>query len=266
MTTKATTDNQTQRASHLKWVPIGEMRVSPRSQREFRQAHADKFAADFDLEGFGFPVVNQRDGHYFIVDGQHRIAALRMLGFDDDQQIQCECYVGLSESEEAELFLRRDDRKAIAAFDKFRIALTAGRDVETDVDRLVRVNGLVISRDKIPGGIRSTGTLCKIYRRSDPETLARTLRLIRDAFGDSGFEAPVLDGLSLVCQRYNGQVDDASAVVKLSKVNGGVNGLLGHAERLRKATGNAKGHCVAAAAVEIIRTGSNGKKLPSWWK
>ena len=48
--------------------------------------------------------------------------------------------------------------------------------------------------------------------------------------------------------------------------NGGVHGLLGKAENLRRATGNQKGHCVAAAAVEIVNAGRGGKKLPSWWR
>lgn len=112
-------EHKKQRASHLRWVPIAEMKVSPKAQREFRKPHAEKFAADFDLEALGFPVVNIRDGHYWIVDGQHRVEALKMMGWAD-QQIQCECYEGMTEAEEADLFLRRDDRRAITSFDKFR--------------------------------------------------------------------------------------------------------------------------------------------------
>lgn len=28
----------------------------------------------------------------------------------------------------------------------------------------------------------------------------------------------------------------------------------------------ARGHCVAAAAVDVINSGRGGNKLPSWWK
>jgi hypothetical protein len=48
-------------------------------------------------------------------------------------------------------------------------------------------------------------------------------------------------------------------------MHGGVNGLLGRAEQIRRQTGNPKNHCVAAAAVEAINRGRGGKKLPSWW-
>ena len=79
------------RASRLRWVRLGDMRVSPKAQREFRKAHAESLAANFDLEAIGFPVVSLRGGDYWIIDGQHRIAALKLNGFDDDDLIQCEC-------------------------------------------------------------------------------------------------------------------------------------------------------------------------------
>lgn len=55
-------------------------------------------------------------------------------------------------------------------------------------------------------------------------------------------------------------------IVHVATADGGVNGLLNKAEVIRRSTGNAKGHCVAAAAVEIINAGRGGKKLPSWFR
>lgn len=256
---------RTTRAPHLRWVPITDMEVSVKAQREFNQAQAEKYAADFDLEALGYPVVNKRGDRFYIVDGQHRIAALKLMGWDD-QQLQCECYDGLTEQEEAELFLRRDERRPIGSLDKYRISLTAERDIESDIDRVVRSNNLVVSRNKVDGAILAVGTLRKIYVRAGPETLGRTLRIIRDAFGGSGFEAAVIDGIGLVCARYNDGLDDAVTVKRLGDMHGGVNGLLGRAATLRRQTGNQKAHCVAAAAVDVINGGRGGKKLTPWFK
>jgi hypothetical protein len=251
------------RAPKIEWVPISEMRVSPKAQRAYREAHAAEFAADFDLEALGYPVVNKRGGHYYIVDGQHRIGALKMIGWDD-QMIECEVYDGLTEQQEADLFLRRDDRKAIPALEKYRIALTAGREVETDIERVVRQMELTVGAQS--GSIRAVGTLRKVYTRGGPDVLGRALLIIREAFGDHGLDAAVIDGMGLVCQRYNGSLDTTKAVKQLSSLHGGVNGLLTRAENLRKQTGNTKGACVAAAAVEAYNSGRGGKKLPDWWK
>lgn len=254
-----------ERDARLRWVPIPKMKVSPLAQRELNQARVDRIAASFNPEEIGTPTVNERDGSFYVIDGQHRVEALKAIGWGD-QQIQCWTYVGLNEEEEAEKFLRLNDTLAVNAISRYRVGVKAGRSEECDIDRIVRANGLVVSLDSVPGAISAVGTLRRVYDRSDSTTLGRALRLARDAFGDPGLVAPVIDGLGLLCQRYNGQLEDGAAIERLKKVNGGVNGLLGKAEHLRRSTGNQKGHCVAAAAVDIINTGRGGKKLPSWWK
>lgn len=254
------------RISHLRWILIADLRVNPRAQRDFRPEKAAEIAADLDLEALGYPVVNHRGDHYYIVDGQHRVAALKMVGWGD-QRIQCDCLEDLTEAEEAELFLRRDKRTSISTFDKFRISITAEREVEIDIDRIVRAQGLTVSRAKTTSGsVAAVGTLRKVYAQAGPAVLGRALRIIRDAYGDGGLEAPVIHGIGLLCQRYNTALDDAATVRRLSNAHGGVNGLLSKAENLRIRTGNQRAQCVAAAAVDIINAGRGGKKLPSWFR
>lgn len=260
------TPEKVQREARLRWVPIAKMKVSPVAQRDLNQARVDRMAADFDLEQIGTPVVNDRDGSFYVIDGQHRIEALKAIGWGD-QQIQCETYLNLSDDEMAEVFLKRNDALAVSAFDKFRVGVVADREVETDINRIVQAQGLCVSRDQIPGSIRAVGTLRKLYARAGGPTLGRTLRIIRDAYGDAGLEAPVIDGLGLVAQRYNGQLNDQQLVKKLADAHGGVSGLLNKAEQTRRATGNQKAQCVAAAAVETYNRGARGKgRLPDWWK
>lgn len=70
----------------------------------------------------------------------------------------------------------------------------------------------------------------------------------------------------MVCARYDSLLDEQRAIELLSKARGGVNGLLGKAETIRRQTGGTKFHCVAAGAVEIINAGRGGKKLPAWFR
>lgn len=256
-----------ERAAHLRWLPLSELYPSPVAQRhKLNQARVDHIAAALDLEQIGLPTVNQRDSHAYIIDGWHRVEALRQFGFGEDDKIQCWVYEGLSESDEAERFLKLNDTLAVDAFSKFRVSVNAGRLVECDVDRIVRAQDLSVSRDNIEGGIRAVGTLIRIYNRAGAAVLARTLRIIRDAYGTPGLEAAVIDGIGLLCARYNGDLEDQAAVLKLSNLHGGVNGLLNKGEVLRKQTGQARNQCVAAAAVDVINAGRGGKKLSSWWR
>lgn len=254
-----------QREARLRWVKIIAIKVPAHAQRDLRQAHVDAIAAGFDPEMLGMPVLSYRDGVYYVLDGQHRIEALRLMGWGD-QQIQCEVYEGLDEASEAEIFLKRNADLQVAAMDKHRVSVTAGREEDCDIDRIVRAAGLVVSNHKVDGAVRAIGTLRRIYRRGGPETLAKTLWVVRDAYGDGGLEAAVLDGVSLLIDRYNGDVDTDELVAKLNAQRGGVTALMQRAETLYRSTGTAKGQCVAAAAVEAYNKGRRGKCLPGWWK
>jgi hypothetical protein len=263
------TGKKMERTARLKWVPLIQVKVNPLAQRELKPARVDKLATEFDPEQFGSPTVNHRDESYFVIDGQHRIEAFKVWlgeGNWEDQQIQCWTYDGLTEDEEAEVFLKLNDTLAVNAMSKFRVGVQAGRQDECDVDRIVRSQGLRVSTDKSDGAVSAVNTLMRVYRRAEPDTLARTLKVIKFAYGDPGLEAAVIDGLGLFCDRYNGDIEDDRLIKRLSKAMGGVNALLGKAEKLRKDTGSAKAHCVAAAAVEIYNAGRGGRKLHSWWR
>jgi len=238
------------------------MRVSPLSQRELNRARVDRIVADFDLEQMGTPTVSKRGDYFYIIDGQHRIEALKEIGWAD-QQVQCWTYEGLTEAEEAERFLKLNDTLAVNAFSKFRVGVNAGRPEECDIDRIVRAQGLRISHDKKDGSVSAVGTLRKVYNRAGAGNFATALRIIRDAYGQPGLEAAVIEGVGLFVQRY--EVDEALTIDRLGKAHGGVNGLLGKAEILRKQTGNQRGHCVAAAVVDVLNAGRGGAKIPTWW-
>lgn len=261
------TDGKVQRAARLEWHPLGNLYPSPVAQRQkLNQARVDHIAASLDLEQIGTPTVNRRNDHVYIIDGWHRVEALRQFGFEDSDKVQCWTYSGLTEEQEAERFLKLNDTLTVDAMSKFRVAVNAGRDTECDVDRIVRAAGLTVTRDRIDGGIGAVGTLIRIYNRSGAAVLSRALRLIRDAYGTPGFESSIIDGIGLLCGRYNGELEDAVAIAKMQKAHGGPTALLGKAETLRRLTGQSKAQCVAAAAVEVINAGRGGKKLPQWWR
>ena len=257
--------DRVERKARLQWVPIPQMRVSPRAQRDLNQARVDKLAARFDMEQLGTPVVSHRGPHFYLIDGQHRIEALKKNGYGA-WEVQCWAYQGLAEADEAAMFLTLNDTLTVGAYPTFKVAVQAGRPEETDIDRIVRAQGLRVGPDRSGGAVAAVHTLRRVYRRSGPECLARTLRIVRDAYGETGLDASVIDGVSLVCHRYDGQLDDEQVIAALACAAGGVNGLMGKAENMRRQTSSQKAHCVAAVTVELVNRKIRGKKLRSWWK
>lgn len=272
---EAPAEERVERVATREWVRLGDVDVNPVVQREFVPSKADAIAVEFDPEHFGTPVVNLRDGHAWMIDGQHRAAALKIwLGEGwEDQSFEAEVYRGLTEAEEADAFLKRNNSMAVNAYNKFRIAVVAGWPDEQAVAGIVLRQKLTISRDKdADGRVIAVGTLLRVYRRAGAEVLSRTLGIIRDAYGTVGLDAQTISGMSMVIHRYGTDVDDAEMIRRLSAANGGVGGMLGRAERYRKETGNPKQFCVAGAIVDTYNSrsaaskGGNGHRLLSWWK
>lgn len=264
----ATREKRADQHGVIEWVRLGNMAVPPHAQRELKPAKVDSILADFDLDVFGVITVSERRGIFYVIDGQHRVEAIKRWNGDgwQDLRVECRVYRGLTEAEEANKFDRLNDSMPVSTFDKFRIRVNAGRDVEVGIKKLVEKEGLKISKDAIPGAIGAVGTLRKVYIRAGEKALGKSLRIVRDAFGDAGFEAAVIDGIGHMCQRYDGLVDEAIAVAQLGEMRGGVKGLLNKAALIHSKVGGLRSHCVAAAAVDVINTRKGGRKLPSWWK
>lgn len=252
----------------IEFVALGKMHVSELAQRHFSRPQVEHLLSDFNPEVIGTPILNERaPGVFYVIDGQHRIAALReWLSDSDKQTIRCSVFKGLTESVEAELFLRFNDSRNVSAFDKFKAAVTADREDEVRIKRIVERAGLHISAQKTPGGLSCVSALVSTYRRGGAGSLGRSLRIIRDAFGDAGLTSPVVRGLGMVTARYNGELKDDAAIEKLNKMRGGVQGLMNRAALIRSTTGKPVPDCVAAATVEVLNYGRGGHKLAPWWK
>lgn len=261
-------DSRTRRASKVHPVPIAKMRIPPAlvTQRPFRKAHGDDLAANLDLNKLGFPIVNHRDGNFWVLDGQHRVYALKENGFGDDV-VDCEVYENLTDAEMADIFLGRDDRKSVDPFSKFHIACTAGRKREADIRRTVETQGLKVSKQRGEDCVGCVGALGRVYDRDGAVVLGQSLRTIKNAYaGDpDAFDKDVIDGVALIFNRYNGATNEKELATRLGDSPHGVRGLLRRAESVRTRTGNQKAQCVAAVAVEIYNKGGK-HKLPSWWK
>lgn len=268
MTNPKATSRRADREARLAWVPLGLMRVPTMAQRELKQSRVDHIAVNMDIEQIGIPTVNKRAGHYYIIDGQHRVEAFKQwIGEGwENQMLQCQVYENLSEEEEAERFLKLNDVLTVQAFDKFRIGFNANRPEEVEISAIVMKAGLTISQSNGEGSVGAVGTLRRVYRREGNAALSRALGIIRDAYGSPGLEAPVIDGIGLLCGRYNGELKTDVAVLRLRSAQGGLAGLMNRAYFNKNQTGQPLNQCVAAAAVELINRGKGGKKLPSWWK
>lgn len=256
------------RARALKSVPLSKLRVSERAQREFKQYHADHLFRNFNPDDLGVIEVSFRNGLYYIIDGQHRFDALkRWLGEGwQDQHLEVWVADGMSEKEEADAFLRLNDRLATSAYQHFRIALVAEWPEETAINNVVKDANCKVGINAGPLAIAAVGTLKRIYRR-DGEVILKQALLACQAFGEGGLSGTVIDAMALVLARYQKTFTLKQAVDALTGFPGGLGAVMTKANVIEKAVGGSRSHCLAAALVDIFnRSLPKSKKLPGWWR
>lgn len=259
------------RTIDLRWVTINDLTMPPvgMGQRDLRPAHVDHLLSDFRVDETGIPLVcaraGQPDGPFLVSDGQHRIQALKDLGYGD-RAILVEVRFTEDGGEVADAFLRRNDTKALSALDKFFNAVTAGRPEEVDIDRVVRAQGLHVSSHTGDGHVMAVAQLRYVYQQARAAGLGKTLRIVRDAFGESALDAAAIGGIGMLVARYGDVLDEQIAVDRLGAIPGGINGLITKANVTQKTTGRSKRECIAAAAVDVINAGRGKKHLPNWWQ
>lgn len=259
----------------IEWVPVKTIGVEASAQRRFKPARMEAIANDLDPDKLGLPAIAAIGAtgreRFVVVDGQHRIAAVRKA-LGEDQLVQCEVVRGLTIPQAAEMFLGRNTASPVHVLDKFRVAVTAARPDEVAVNDMVEALGLRVRAGAEDGTVSCVGTLLGIYR-ADPAAadrldgmVPRVLRMALAAWGrgNGSFQGDVLKGLALVLARYPGLIDENTLVAKLSGVPSGAMGILGRGRTYRQLHRGSVAHGVARAIVALYNLGRRRHALPDW--
>lgn len=189
------------------WVRIDDLHIDPSYSRAIVAHRANKIAAEFDPDSFGAVVVSKRaNGELFILDGTHRMAALKKLGWND-QLVPAIVLTGLSVAEEARVFTTLNEQRAKPrSTDLYRSKLASNDSTAVAIDQIVRSLGLHVGAGALKNQIQAVTALESIWTNANrPEvTLYSVLWTIRKAWNGEGgsFQAPLLIALALVYNRH----------------------------------------------------------------
>lgn len=81
-------------------------------QRALNETRVAKIVSSFNEMVANEPKVSFRDGKYYVFDGQHTIAARKLINGNKDLPILCKVYCGLTERDEAFLFATQTGEEA----------------------------------------------------------------------------------------------------------------------------------------------------------
>lgn len=194
----------------LRYLTAGDIKVDTRYQRGLNLAQVERIASQFDPGAFGTITVSRRnDGSLWVLDGQHRLAALQHMNWGD-QRVPCIVYDGLSLDDEAKLFYSPQmTRRALTPMERFRARLILGDPVAIEIKRIANAHGYEINTGTGSDGntdtIDAVAAVECIYKTwAGGAMLGTVLGVTRDAWGTNEFHIPgsVLIGIAAFCYRF----------------------------------------------------------------
>lgn len=253
-------------------ISLDILNIDAAYQRTLNRSLVDRIVENFDPAGVGLIAVSRRaDGTYWVIDGQHRVEALRILGIGS---VMCLVEETEDQATEALVFMLRNTRKEVLAFDKFRARLTAHDPDVVAIDAACRAYGFPLAKSGA-GAFSCVATVERIWRglnamtaERGPATLKATLGLMRSAWGAT-LPRPSGDitlALATFLDRYGDKVDTNRLALKLSGAPGGWTGILGKARGLRGLHGGSVAHAAVEAIWRIYNTGMKSNALPPFRK
>lgn len=198
----------------------------PRSyyQRHLNASRVKRIAAEFDERIANAPKVSYRDGHYYVFDGQHTIAARKLLNNNSDLNIVCKVYSGLTEQEEALLFAQQTGISApLTAGAKLRAKIHGG-DPEAIAFQSATQRagfGLSFNQSHAKWKIACIATAFGEYRQHGERIYTEALRVLAEAWeGDiDSLRSEVLQGVVRFIALYDHEYDPVRLIRQLKRTS-----------------------------------------------
>lgn len=222
------TSNQLDTNHRFQWVLIADLEMTcPQWGRPLRPGDVRSIAAALDPDKLGViavwyrPDLHLGHGRYVVIDGQHRLAAMRLVGWDD-QRAPCLLYEGLTMETAAELSLGLQERRNLHPLDRHRAAATAHDRGAVEIDKVLAFLGLRLCYSVQADQRRATaaiGTIGKIWERMDSVGLERVLWICREAWDGTaaGLGAKIMKLAAYLLAAHDGDIDDQRMAEVLAK-------------------------------------------------
>lgn len=197
-------------------------------QRPVDEKAVDRLIQEWDERLLDPLTVSFRDGKFFVVDGQHRISAMRKMNHGREVMVSCKIYNGLTYEQEADLCYKLDKAKKRLSLSQSTNALAeSGADAEiVEIRRLIEDSGLSWGLNKSSGGkgkhgeIQSTRAVINAYRLLGGPAFSRLLYLLRAAWNGEprSLNAVIFSGLAMFLKTYETEISDHTLIKRLQTI------------------------------------------------
>lgn len=208
----------------VKKVKLENIHVDEKYQRPLSDRFVQKVVNNFDEKMLGVLVLNLRpyeatdDGDFYsIVDGQHRLEALRLLGRTTAQSVVFEMNV----QEEGQLFAAlQKERRAASAIDQHKALLFSKDPVALSIERVCNTHGFKIASDSIASVTSIRNALAKRGEVGGEsghnwkiENFSKALKVIKQVWPNdpTALKREIIMGMWMVFERGEKKITTESA-------------------------------------------------------
>lgn len=195
-------------------------------QRPVEEKDVDQLIEEWDDRLLEPLIVSFRDGKFYLVDGQHRVSALRKMNGNKDVMVLCKVFSGMTYSDEAKLCYQLDKSKRRLTLAQSTNALAeSGTDAETeDIRRLIHEAGFTWGLGKTREGdheIVVTRAIISAYQELGAASFSRMLSLLEACWhGDpNSLNAAMISGMTVFLKAYGLDLNDASFSGRMAAVD-----------------------------------------------
>lgn len=230
---------------------IAELKTDMRYQSPVKDSQVRKIVKNFNLNKMDAIVVNKRsDNSFYIIDGQHRVEALKELGI---HYVDANVYTNLTPEEEAEKYYGVNDRPSKTPVNKAKSKLMFKEQTAIEIDKAVINAGLKVDYEgKAPsnGYILAYGTLEFIHKKYGKNFLEIVLTVINQSFGDErrNYQSFMLRGFTQFLSTYGDKLDVQNLIERLQGT--GYEGFMKEVNKNKNGF-NTKKECLPLALADI---------------
>ena len=190
-------------------------------QRDLDMTRCKSYAADFNIDMMGTIMVSEREGAYYVIDGQHRVIVANLVKLDT---VFCQVIKGMTYEEEAILFGKLNTKiKHLSTTSIFKAGVEGKKSEETEIAKILKNVGFKVGRAKADNTVVAILALNKVYRKYGSKHLFETLVLIKDIWNGKAdsLNNKIITGVSEFIQIYKNENEFTSKVFvkQLKKVD-----------------------------------------------
>ena len=234
-------------------------------QRPVEERDVDRLIKEWDDRLLEPLIVSFRDGKFMVLDGQHRVSALRKMNGNKDVMVLCKVFTGMTYSEEARFcYLLDKGKRRLTLAQSTNALIESGSDAETeDIHRLIHEAGFTWALGKAherDHEIVVTRAIIKAYQELGPSSFSRMLSLLEACWhGDpNSLNASMISGMAKLLKSFGTDMNDDIFCKRMAAVD--------PEEIVRRSktdfSTSSKGLRVARVILQKYNKSRGGKKLP----